>query len=53
MIELLAFEVSKLRVEQHAEVEQLQILQISRDTNEDKMVKTLFQNIVREEEQRG
>ena len=50
MIESLAFKVSKLRVEKHSGVEQLQNLQRSEDTNEDKRVKTLFHNIVMEEE---
>jgi len=69
MIESLASEVSKLKVEQHSREgrvpntfaprnpnpyrranEQLQILQRSKDANEDQMVKTPFHNIAMEEE---
>ena len=69
MIESLAFEISKLKVEQHLVKgripntfaprnpnpyrranEQLQIMQRSKDANEDQRVKTPFQNVVMEEE---
>jgi len=70
MIKSLAFEIYKLKVEQHLwkwrvpntfsprnpnpyrrSNEQLQILQRSKDANEDQRVKTPFQNVVMEEEQ--
>jgi len=71
MIESLASEISKLKVEQHPRKgrvhntftptnpnpnpyrranEQLQILQRSKDANEDKRVKTPFQNVAVDEE---